>query len=638
MIRDNCTGLRVIMVIALLLAVVMSFPQPAKAQVQDTLRDTIQFPPRAPIQIEIKNLMDRAKRRVEISRSGPPEVAQADRLMMDGEYQEAVDLLLPLFQSNPSEDAVATSLKRAYKGLKDYEGLQTVLDTQLKLAPDNAILLAELADNQFILGDSDDAVVTIERLLSKGRSEPDRYNLAARCYTNAGRYTEGIATYRRGRQELGDSLIFAEELGRMFEARREYAAAVDEHFRWLAARPESRPIAETRITNLIKVPEALPQITEALQRIVKEYPRNEYAHSLYGDLLFESGKPDSAFAEYRRADVLSATPGTHQAKGIDRSLETKQYEVARTQALAFLKEYPDHPQIIQVDLALARAELGLKRPTVAVDMLKKLVSQIPLEAERSRLEFEIGEIYRTDAGNMDSARVYFSRVATRNSRDQLVPRALMRLGDVDVYFGRLVEADSIYNEALKTRVRDQDREEIQYRIGEIKLFQGNYTGCSEDFKKLIREHPRGVYVNDALELNVLIGEGKDAMSWSLSRYAGALYAIRRGAYDSAAALFTQIVQDSVNKMADVALFHLAGLLADRELYDTALASYRSLIARFPESFLVPRAWAQIGRLFEGPLNNPEEARKAYQTILADYRDSPVVEEARLRLQRIGMVP
>lgn len=638
MIRDFCTRYRVIMTIAILLAVVLLLPQNAKSQVQDTLRDTIQFPPRAPIQIEIKNLMNDAQRRLEIRRKGPPELGQADRLMMDGDYEGAVQLLLPLFQSNPSDDAVATFLKRAYKGLKDYDGLQTVLDAQLKLAPDDPTLLAELADNQFVLGASDDAAQTIDKLLSKGRSEPDRYNLAAHCYLNAGRYSEGIATYRRGREELGDSLIFAEELGRLFEARREYAAAVNEHFRWLAARPEARPMAETRITSLIKVPEALLQITEALQRIVKEYPRNEYAHSLYGDLLFESGKPDSAFAEYRRADGLSATPGAHQAKGIDRSLETKQYEVARTQALAFLKQYPDHIQTIQVDLDLARAELGLKRPTVAVDMLKKLVTQFPVEGERSRIEFEIGEIYRTDAGNMDSARAYYSRVAARDSRDQLMPRALMRLGDVNVYFGRLAEADSIYHEALTTRVREQDREEIQYRIGEIKLFQGEYTQCTEVFNQLVKDHPRGNYVNDALELNVLIGEGKDAMSWSLSRYAGALYAIRRGQYDSAAALFTQIVQDSVNKMADVALFHLAGLQADRELYDTALVSYRSLIEHFPESFLVPRAWAQIGILFEGPLNNPEEARKAYQTILADYRDSPVVEEARLRLQRIGMVP
>jgi len=144
-------------------------------------------------------------------------------------------------------------------------------------------------------------------------------------------------------------------------------------------------------------------------------------------------------------------------------------------------------------------------------------------------------------------------------------------------------------------------------------------------------------VNDALELGLLLTENKDAMNWSLARYAGALFAVRRNEYDSASVLFGQLVQDSSSQVADDALFHLAGLQAERKQYDQAVAGYRSLIERFPESFLVPRAWVQIGGLFEGPLNNPEEARNAYQTGLAEYRDSPLVEEARLRLQRIGLI-
>lgn len=627
------------MIISLLLVVILLAPSLGHAQSPDAPRDTIHIPRQAPapIRIEVRNLMDQAELQIDMARNAPPEVNRAERLMREGEYDAAAQLLEPLFEADPSNKAVASSLKRAYQGLKDYEAVKEVVTVQLGLAPSDAILLAELADNQFLLGESDAAKATIDKILINGKSEPDRYNLAARAYINAGRYTEGIATYRQGRKDLGDSLIFAEDLGRLFEARREYAAAVDEHFRWLAARPESRPIAERRITSLIKVPEAIPQITEALQRIVASYPRNEYAHSLYGDLLFESGHPDSAFAEYRRADGLSSTPGAHQAKGIDRCLETKQYEEARQQALAFLQQFPDHSQIIQVNLALARAELGLNRPAVAVDMLKKLAGQFPIENEQSRIEFEIGEIYRTDAGDMDSAQVYFSRVAARSNRDPLRARSLMRLGDVEVGFGNLFEADSIYREALRARIRQEDREEVQYRLAELRLFHGEYTECAADLKKLVGENPRGKYVNDALELTVLINEGKDAMSWSLSRYAGALYAIRRGQYDTAATLFSQIAQDSVNKMADEALFHLAGLWASQNQYDSALASYRALIVRYPDSFLVPRAYAEIGGLFEGPLDNPEEARRAYQTILTDYRDSPVVEEARLRLQRLGMV-
>jgi hypothetical protein len=61
-----------------------------------------------------------------------------------------------------------------------------------------------------------------------------------------------------------------------------------------------------------------------------------------------------------------------------------------------------------------------------------------------------------------------------------------------------------------------------------------------------------------------------------------------------------------------------------------------VIARFPESFLVPRAWAEIGGLYEGPLADPHQARDAYQTILTEHKDSPLVENVRLRLQRLAL--
>jgi tetratricopeptide (TPR) repeat protein len=604
----------------------------------DTLQDTVVAPSSGPIRIDIRKLQGGQRIIIRPNRNVSPEVTQADRLMSQGDYQGAVDQLLPLWQANPSDNAVASSLKQAYKGLKDYASVGKIVEQQLTASPDDPGLLAELADTQFRLDENEAAVATIEKLLEKGPSEPDRYNIAARAYLNAGHYPEGIATYRRGRAELGDSLIFAQELGRLFEARREYAAAVEEHFRWLAASPESRDRAQRRITNLIKVPEAAPQITAALQKIVAEYPKNEYAHTLYGDLLFESGAIDSAFAEYTRADELSSDPGIHRLKGIDRCLETEQYGPAREQAAAFIKQHPDHTKIVQVNFALARAELGLGNPVTAVNMLKDLAGQFPNQGERNRILYEIGDIYRSHTSEMDSARSYFLRVAENQTGGPLKARALMGLAGVEVYFGHLIEADSIYHLALDTRSRPEDTEEIQFRLAEVDLFRGEYDSCLQTLQALTRQHPKGVFVNDALELSVLLGESQDAMNWSLSRYAEALYALRRRDPDSALVLFGQLVQDSANKIADEALFQMGAVHSDRKLYQESLSDYRSLISRYPSSFLVPRAWAEIGMLYEGPLQDIKGARDAYQTILEDYRDSPVAEEARLRLQRLGQMP
>lgn len=565
-----------------------------------------------------------------------PDLAKADRMMMEGHYDEALALLLPMWKKDPGDEMIATSLKQAYRGLKDYSGVLEVLRTQLGSHPKEAAYLADLADTWWKLDQNDSAMATVGQLIASDPKDADRYRVAAETYARAGKYREGIETYRDARKILGDSVLFAENLAQIFEARREYATAIDEYFRWLRSRPDARSAVQHRITNLIKLPEAAGEITAALKRIVKESPNDEYAHRLYGDLLFESGLVDTAFAEYRRADHFASQPGEHQLYGIMRSLETQHYATARAEAMSFLKVYPKHPKAIDVNFVLARAELGLGHADVAVGMLKQLAFQMPDGPERSHVEFEIGEIYRLETQRMDSARVYFQHVAAQGDRTPKRTAALIRLGDLDVYFGELAAADSSYRAAQAARPNQDESEEIAFRIAELRLFSKEYDGCATDLKGLVQRFPRGLYVNDALELKVLLTDSKDAMNWSLDRYAAGLYAWRRGMTDSALVSFGQIVADSANKLASYGLFQIAAIHTARTTPSEAVADYHSLIARYRDSHLVPRAWAAIGALYEGPLADRQQARAAYQTIIMEYKDSPLVEDARLHLQKLDV--
>jgi len=593
-------------------------------------------PKRGPLPLELERLRGEDRQPPRVINVVRPELVRVNDLLGAGKFEEAVAILLPAWRKEPGNDAIATALKQAYKGVKNYRGVLEVLQVQLTGRPIDVIYLSELAGTYWQLDRDDSALVAIRRMISADPKDADRHHMAAETFVRAGRYPEGIEAYRNARRVLGDSLIFAENLAQLFEARREYATAVDEYFRWLAARSDSKQTVQHRITNLVKIPEAVREITAALKEIVRASPNNEYGHRLYGDLLFESGSPDSAFAEYRRADYLAAQPGEHQLYGIERSLETQQYAIARTQATEFLKLYPKHPRVTQVNFVLARAELGLGHPDVAVGMLKLLALQIPDARERGRIEYEIGEVYRLHTAQMDSARVYFRRVASTGDRTSRGTMALVRLGDLDIYFGDLAGADSSYRDALAARPSPEEAEEIGFRLAELQFFKGEYDECASALKQLVQRFPRGLYVNDALELKVLIADGKDAMNWSLDRYAGALYAARRGRLDSALVLFGALVSDSTSKLAAPGQFQIAVIKARQAAPAEAVAEYRSLIAGFPQSSLVPRAWAAIGALCEGPLADRRQARTAYQIIVTEFKDSPLVEDARLHLQRLDI--
>jgi tetratricopeptide (TPR) repeat protein len=153
---------------------------------------------------------------------------------------------------------------------------------------------------------------------------------------------------------------------------------------------------------------------------------------------------------------------------------------------------------------------------------------------------------------------------------------------------------------------------------------------------LVKSFPRGLYVNDALGLSMILREGNDAMGWSLKQYAAARLAVRRMQPDAAIALFETLAADSANQLADDALLEQASVFGATSRFLEAVGACERLIELFPDSPLLPRAWVRIGNLYADSLGNASEARTAYQLILSEYKDSPVVEEARRRLQTMGV--
>ncbi|HEX9749971.1 MAG TPA: tetratricopeptide repeat protein [candidate division Zixibacteria bacterium] len=613
------------------ICVVSAEVSPAQEE-RPVIVDTIRITP-GENGINIRRLLERESRRGE---SSSPGHVQGEMLIQSGQFEQAVDVLEPLWLADPTDEAVAGSLKRAYRGLKNYAGLQSVLRRQLDDSPGDVILLSEMADAFFAGGTEDSARHVIDRMIAADREDPERRAAAARCYARSGDYIQAMAVYRQSRIDLGDSLIFAEDLSRLLEARREYAAAVDEYFRWLEAQPGASRIVQKQLTNLIKMPEAAGEITASLERIVRGAPDNEYARRLYGDLLFESGRVDSAFAEYRRADLLSAEPGMHRIFGIERALEVKNYVAARREATLFLADYPEHRERTRVSMTLANSELKIGRPNIAIDLLRTLAGQIQLPRERGRVYYEIGEIFRLHMGALDSSETYYFRMLEATpgrAGDQCL--AWMRLGDLAVMRGELTDADSAYSQAAQSPPTNI-AEEIAYKRAELLFLSGNIDESTTKLTELVKSFPRGLYVNDALGLSMILREGNDAMGWSLKQYAAARLEVRRMRPDSAIALFETLAADSANQLADDALLEQASVFGATSRFLEAVGACERLIELFPDSPLRPRAWVRIGNLYADSLGNASEARAAYQLILSEYKDSPVVEEARRRLQTMGV--
>jgi TolA-binding protein len=88
---------------------------------------------------------------------------------------------------------------------------------------------------------------------------------------------------------------------------------------------------------------------------------------------------------------------------------------------------------------------------------------------------------------------------------------------------------------------------------------------------------------------------------------------------------------------DIALQALARVLMNQSKWGEAIARYRELLARFPESRYCAQAQFMIGYIYDQS-GEEQKARSAYQKVIRKYPHSDLVDDARISIQNMGKTP
>jgi len=151
------------------------------------------------------------------------------------------------------------------------------------------------------------------------------------------------------------------------------------------------------------------------------------------------------------------------------------------------------------------------------------------------------------------------------------------------------------------------------------------------------DYPRGLFVNDALSLVMLVTDAKEAPEL-LSTYAAALFYSERLMADSARAKLVEVAENADSTLADVALYGLAELESDTGNDDEALGHLDRLIERFPESYYHPHGLKLKADILVERVDSLGEARDIYRYLLENYPHHPSITDVRTRLRELEAEP
>lgn len=154
-----------------------------------------------------------------------------------------------------------------------------------------------------------------------------------------------------------------------------------------------------------------------------------------------------------------------------------------------------------------------------------------------------------------------------------------------------------------------------FQLGQCYYLQGKYSEALDEYGKIIVSYP------------------DDEVYWP-ARYWKCRSLIAKNDYAEAlAALRSLESDDSAEIGRDMILMSLGGCYIGMKDYKSAAASYRSLIDTMPDSQRVPSAYLLLAKSLQSQ-DKVQEAKKLYQKVIKDYRQSIVAQQAQRHLNSL----
>lgn len=167
--------------------------------------------------------------------------------------------------------------------------------------------------------------------------------------------------------------------------------------------------------------------------------------------------------------------------------------------------------------------------------------------------------------------------------------------------------------------------------GHIKVlfFAQQFDTLPRFISELAIKFPKSPYLNDALELGILVAETKNTQN-ELKAYARAYFAYEIGDFDNAIKECKQLIVKS-NKVSEYAYLLLNKIYRAKAEVNQSIATLNEFIQKFPQSVLNPKARYEMAIIYLESLKDTITARALLEELITDFPSSMQSYFARAKL-------
>jgi tetratricopeptide (TPR) repeat protein len=556
------------------------------------------------------------------------------QLLKSRNLDGAIAMLEVMFESSPTDQLVINLLRNTYEDSKNYaksELLARRLVEQDSTSYNWRIYLAESLAKQGQIGPAEmeyRAAYALTLPADSGRLYGIFQSMMA-----FGAHNGALAIIDDIRARSGQDKAFGLQRGMMLQLDRRYAESARELFSVLSDDSAyAAGDAERQLLSLLEYADATADVEQVLMSVTGNV-NSVRALRLLTSYAIKVGEYDRALEFAVRQDTLQKGQGAPLADLVRQCFDRKAYDATVRAAEYTLARYDNGPFLSQLRFQHAEALAKLGRHDASLAAYQKIAATIPTQADRGDAYCGIAELYLDQTNDPKQAINYFDSVLALPTRGvsylkavRLTPVCYIRLGDYETAALRL-------EKIVTMGFSDDILEEAEYRLSLLELFGHKFDSTKIMLKKLMVDHPRGMYVNDAMQMMIDLDQVLPDTTL-LGLYARAVEYDTRRIPDSARRALGQLADAPDQKLADVALYRLAKLEVGENDTTAALGALDHLTETFPESFYRPYGLKLKADLIVDRTNERDKARQIYRELLEKYPNSPFISDARKRLRAI----
>lgn len=563
----------------------------------------------------------------------------AKEYFKNGDYEKALFEYKNLYKKSPSNISYINQIVTAHQQLEQYNEAEAFLMKLIKRI-NYPSFIVELGYNYQLKNDNENATLNYNKAIAKIDERPSHVFALARSFQNHSLLKEAIISYEKA-MLLNPDYNFNLQLAQLYGEQGNIEKMFTGYINFLESNPAQLGIVKRYINDFISE-DSTNENNILFRKILLK--KNQQDPNLVWNALLSWMFIQQR--DFKKSFTQEKAIFNRQPESLDKIEELAQIssnendkETAKAIYTFIIETAQDKETLLNAHynlLQLQTSEGVEENFDVINSKYLELFEKHGKFSQTLKLQISYAHFLAFYLNKTDEATLLLEKTLKLPLSELQKAEVKLELGDILVIQEKFNRALIYYTQIQRNLKNSTISQEARFKVAKTSYYKGDFK-WAESQLKILKASTSQLIANDALDLKLLISDNKyeDSLQTALKLYAKADLLTFQNKDEEAISLLGKILNEhKTEPIIAQALYKQAQLFESKKQFEKAELNYQSIITNYRDGILIDDAYFALAEICTNHLLQLEKAKSLYERIIFDHADSIYFVEARKRFRAL----